>query len=252
MSSPDADCLFRAPLVDSIDAEYAAGSPTGTVDEDATPPTFEDDGVRPGARFARDTCVYYEVADNFRREAGTVMLWFKPDWDAHFEDDLGRILWDLRLETFHHGEDRPDPSQRWALVYPSPKGHEIGRPPETLDRWRFCVATDRNAYLIGTTELRPDERSRQAVFGTEQCFDAGDWLHLAATWTPTEGAIFVDGKEDARSELAEGLPDRPLPEHMQLGALASWMNAGAEGVLADFRLYGEALKESAIAGAAGL
>ena len=63
----------------------------------------------------------------------------------------------------------------------------------------------------------------------------------AVAWTATEGIIWVDGQVDGRGELSEGLPDRPLPERMRLGAEPSWINAGPEGVLADFRVYGRAL-----------
>jgi hypothetical protein len=244
-----ADLMLHVPLSDSIDAASAGGRSGATADGPA--PTFEDDGVRTGARFGRDCCVRYAVEGNFRREAGTVMLWLKPDWPAVFEDTNGRILWDLRIE---HGSVVPnDPSQRWALVYPSPAGKGVGhRPADTFDRWRFCVATNRNRYVIGTDEKRQDKRTRQAVFGQPQAFAAGTWMHLAVTWTNERGAIYVDGRLDADEPLPEGLPDKPLPEAMQLGARESWMNAGVCGVLADFRIYGAALTESAVRAEAGL
>ena len=167
------------------------------------------------------------------------MLHFKPDWDANFDDDLGRILWDLRID---HGSIMPDdPSQRWALVYPNPTAVQLGRGEETVGRWRFCVETNRNLYVIGSRKKRPDRRTRQAVWGAPQTFRAGAWLHLAITWTATEGAIFVNSREDGRASLNEGLPWLPLPECMQIGAISSWMNAGACGVISDFRIYDQAL-----------
>lgn len=236
--------LFCVPLAQDINAAYARGQPEGMVDEQGGKPVFEDDGVRNGARFGRDTCVHYCVEGNFNRNEGTVMLWFKPDWDAHFEDTLGRILWDMRIE--HGSVVKDDLSQRWAIVYPNPAGIGKGRDDETFNRWRFCIATDRNRYIVGTDEKRPDQRTRQAVFGTEQHFKASEWMHLAFTWTRDEGAIFVNGRLDAQSELPEGLPDRPLPKYMQLGAFSSWINAGACGVLADFRIYRKALSQNQI------
>jgi hypothetical protein len=234
--------LLWVSLADSLDATFAAGEDRAVVDSRGSPPSFEDDGIRRGARFGEDTCVYYAVEGNFHRWEGTVTFWFKPDWDAQtaFQEDLGRILWDLRIE---HGSVVPDdPSQRWALVYPNPGGKGRGtRSDHTFGCWRFCVATNRNRYLIGTRELRKDARTRQAVFGSQQHFHVGQWMHLAVTWTATMGRIWIDGQEDAQSALEEGLPDRPLPEHMQLGALPSWINAGACGVLADFRVYSRAL-----------
>ena len=163
------------------------------------------------------------------------MLWLKPDWDAYFQDTLGRILWDLRIE---HGSLVPnDPSQRWALVYPNPAGKGTGRSGDTLQRWCFCIATNRNQYVIGTTQKRPDQRTRQAVFGSQQHFKANEWMHLTVTWTKEQGVLFVNGCEDGRGDLPEGLPWLSLPERMQLGAIPSWINAGACGVLADFRVY---------------
>lgn len=246
---PHPDLLLSVPLTETLDAGHAAGNPRASADGDA--PRFVDDGVRPGACFGRDCCVHYAVEGNFHRDAGTVMLWLKPDWPAAFEDTNGRILWDLRIK---HGSVVPgDPSQRWALVYPSPAGKGVGhRPENTFDRWRLCVATNRNRYVIGTNEKRTDKRTRQAVFGHEQAFAAGTWMHLAVTWTPERGTIYVDGRLDACEPLPEGLPDKPLPETMQLGARESWMNAGVCGVLADFRVYGAALDEAAIRAEAGL
>jgi hypothetical protein len=109
------------------------------------------------------------------------------------------------------------------------------------------VETNRNRYLIGTKTPRQDARTRQGVFGSQQDFRAGQWLHLAVSWTPEAGAIHVNGRLDARAPLPEGLPGRPLPETMQVGAIASWINAGPSGVISDFRVYGMALDEKAIA-----
>lgn len=239
--------LLHVPFADSLDAAFAGGDRRGSVDPRGTEPVFEFDGVRRGARFGRDTCVHYRGEGNFNRQAGAVMLWFRPDWDSAFVNDLGRILWDLRIE---HGSAVPDdPSQRWALVYTNPggKGKGGGRDDSTFGCWRFCVETNRNRYILGTTEPRKDPRTRQSVFGSQQGFKAGQWMHLTVSWTPEVGAIYVDGHLDARAPLPEGLPSRPLPETMQMGAIASWINAGPSGVISDFRVYGAALDESQIA-----
>jgi len=246
--------LLHVPLKYDIKPIYARGKQLAYVDSQGTVPSFEEDSVRPGARFGRNTCVRYPVEGNFNRYEGTAMMWFKPDWASDYRDELGRILWDLRIE---YGSVVPnDPSQRWAIVYPSLPPEDAdskpGRPPETLQRWRFCIATDRNRYIIGTQRHRPDRRSRQAVWGSQQSFPAGHWMHIAVSWTENEGVIFVNATEDARSELAEGLPWRPLPETMQLGAVSSWINAGPCGVIADFRIYERALGEAEIGRIAGL
>jgi len=177
------------------------------------------------------------------------MLWFKPDWDADtgFQDGLGCILWDLRIDSGSVVSD--DPSQRWALVYPNPS---TKRDPRTVRCWRFCIETNRNLYVIGTTQRRTDKRTRQAVFGSQQSFKAGQWMHLAVTWTREVGAIWVNGREDARAPLSEGLPWRPLPKMMQVGAVPSWINAGPCGVISDFRVCGVALDGTHIAQEAGI
>lgn len=204
------------------------------------------DGKRRAARFARDACVRYAVEGNFRRAAGTVMLHFKPAWGTDLQDDLGRVLWDLRID--HGSVVADDPSQRYALVFPNPRARER-RGEATVDRWRFCVATNRNRYIIGRPEKRAYQRTRQAVFSRRQSFPPGTWLHLAVTWESTAGAIFIDGRLEAQAPLPEGLPDRPLPRYMQLRAIPSWINAGAEGLIADFRIYGRALSVQEIAAA---
>ena len=230
------DLLLHVPFADSFDAAYARGNPEGIVDPRGIGPELVD----AGAYFGWIACARYYTEKNFNREAGTVMMWFRPEWDADFDDMLGRILWDVRIETGSSVSD--DPSQRWAIVYPNPLGKKLSdRPASTLECWRFCIATDRNLFESGSSRPRRDERSRQALFGSHQSFSAGDWMHLAATWTEEEAALFIDGKEDVREELRDGLPWRQLPETMQVGALATWMNAGAEGVISDFRVYGNAL-----------
>lgn len=247
---PGDDLLLHVLFAGSIDATYARGDARGIVDNRGTEPSFEFGGIRSGARFGRDTCLRYCVEGNFNRREGAVMLWFRPEWDSQFEDKLGRILWDLRIE---HGSVVPDdPSQRWALVYTSPagKGRGGGRDDSTFGCWRFCVETNRNRYVIGTTEPRKDQRTRQSVFGSQQNFRAGQWMHLTVTWTSEIGEIWVNGRLDGRASLTEGLPDRPLPETMQVGAISSWINAGACGVISKFRVYGVALDEKRIAEAA--
>jgi hypothetical protein len=168
------------------------------------------------------------------------MLWFKPDWNADFRGQLGRILWDVRIE---HGSIVPeDPSQRYALVFCSAR-----RKDNLRQRWRGALATNRNTRVIGTKRRRPDKRTRQAVFSSRQHFKAGQWLHLALTWNAKIGTIYVDGKDAGCAVLYEGLPTRPLPEKMQIGAVPSWINAGAEGVISEFRIYDRALEEGQIA-----
>lgn len=244
-----ADLLFHCSYRRGLDADRATSDGVGVVPEGAQAPELVTEEGRAGARFGPDGCVTYATQGNVCREAGTVMMWFRPDWAWDFEAKLGRILWDLRID---HGSVVPDdPSQRYALVYPSIAGRGSGdRADDTFACWRLCVATNRNRYVIGTDEKRPDRRTRQALFSSPQGFAAGTWLHVAATWTATEGAIFVDGRLDRRGDLPEGLPDRPFPERFQVGAVTSWINAGPSGVLADVRLYGRALAEEEIAAAA--
>jgi len=116
--TPEAQLLLHAPLASDVEATLAFGDTAAAIDPKGTPPTFLDDGIRAGARFGHDTCVRYAVEDNFRREEGTVMLWFKPDWAAQeaFPDGLGRILWDLRIE--HGSVVGNDPSQRCVAHAP--------------------------------------------------------------------------------------------------------------------------------------
>lgn len=243
--------LLRCRYADGLDADVAVGDGAAQIPDSATAPELVTEEGRAGARFGRDGCATYAVQGNLRRDRGTVMMWFRPDWDWDFEDKLGRILWDLRID---HGSVVPDdPSQRYALVYPSISGRGTGdRGDDTFACWRLCLATNRNRYVIGTDRKRPDRRTRQAVFSGPQSFAAGTWMHLAVTWTSAEGAIFLDGVEDRREALAEGLPDRPLPERMQIGAVSSWINAGPCGVVSDFRIYDDALDAAEIAAAAGL
>ena len=152
--------LLHVPFGEGLDAALAEGGGRGTVDAGGTTPEFVSDGGRRGARFGRYTCVHYGVAGNFHRQAGTVALWFRPDWDSGEANDLGRILWDVRID---HGSVAPDdPSQRWALVYPNPggKGKGGGRDDRTFGCWRFCAETNRNRYVIGTMTPRQDPRTR--------------------------------------------------------------------------------------------
>ena len=237
--------LFHVPLTSDLDPAVTHNDRNPAVDTRGEIPDFRISDGRAGAYFGPDCCVYYPVEGNFHRQSGTAMMWFRPDWSADYIGETGRILWDLRIE--HGSVVRDDPSQRWALVYPNPKAEvSPGRGPRTTQRWRFCIATNRNLCIIGTNRRRPDSRTRQAVWGENQTFDAGTWLHLAVTWRSNSGEIYVNGVLSGRSVLPEGLPDKPLPIMMQLGAITSYINAGACGMVSDFRVYSHVLSQSGI------
>lgn len=65
--------LLHVPFEGSLDAAFAGGDGRGAVDPRGTTPVFEEDGVRRGARFGRDTSVLYRVEGNFNRQAGAAL-----------------------------------------------------------------------------------------------------------------------------------------------------------------------------------
>ena len=198
-------CIFHVPLKNCPHADIAGGHPTGVLEAAGTAPLYVYDGVRYGARFARDTCVYYEVNRNFHREAGAVSMWYKPDYSAQDPAETGRILWDMRINYGSIVED--DPSQRFALVhrvYRTPKPGE-DPPADPGGNWRFCIATDRNCSVVGTHQKRPKKRTRQAVFGKPQDFMAGTWMHITLTWNKDIGSIASTIKKSCLSSISMAL-----------------------------------------------
>jgi hypothetical protein len=246
--------LLHIPFTDQLNAAYSAGDGNCVIPEDTVeiPVLTRHDGVRSGVRLIRDIYLCYPIENNFNRNTGTVMMWFKPEFDADCFDNIvsresvekrGVILWDICIEE---GSAVPkDPSQRFSIVYPYPAATKE-RGEGAVNRWRFCISTNRHLYEIGTVKRRKGIRTRQSVFSTKQSFKRGSWLHLAFAWNSQKAYICINGVVDKEQELPEGVPDKKFPEYMTIGAEHTWMNYSAGGTISDFRIYDGILTESEV------
>jgi len=95
---------------------------------------------------------------------------------------------------------------------------------------------------IGKPEMRYIENLWQTPEGSDQ------WRLIFATWDGTEAAVYVDGREFARSEGPWEYTDLvQWTGEMIIGSNGQETSNGAEGVVADFALWNRPLSASEIA-----
>ncbi|MFC1713164.1 LamG domain-containing protein [Candidatus Poribacteria bacterium] len=156
---------------------------------------------------------YIEIT-NVLTEAGTIELWFKPDWDGGDGEDY-------RLFDASTG----------AIYFFISKGADHAD----------IVPTNFGFYFEDVT----DADWQDIIFDPAGVINAGEWYHIAATWEFGGGLAFVylNGEEVATSpNILGGFP--PLNANIRFGLkdvvyVAS--KNGAMGVMDDITIYSKAL-----------
>ncbi len=161
--------------------------------------------------------IYYLSAGHLLPVTGTVSLWVQPvNWTP--DDDAFHSF----FESGGAGGDRD-----WLIFY--------------------------KYYQRGRLLLRcSDAEGRVGMASAEGLgWQAGEWHHLAATWSPKALRIYVDGEFAAQQEAGVVVPDR-LGETFKVGD-DGWHipNLEARTLIDDLRVYASPLTESEIRRLAG-
>lgn len=156
---------------------------------------------------------------NVITEAGTLLFWFRPDWDG--KDDKDYRLFDASLGGIYFFIGK-------GSAHPDIKPEEFGFYFEAAD----------------------DGDWQDVDFDPTNIIKKEKWFHLAVTWDFTGDApfVYIDGKEQATSrKITGGFP--ALHEKPRFG----WetvqyvaMNNGAEGIIDEISFWARALEENEI------
>ncbi len=167
-----------------------------------------DDGI-----VLRGKETYLEIP-NVITETGSVVFWFKPDWDG--KDDKDYRLFDASLGAIYFfigkGSAHPDIAPPHFGIY---------------------------------FEAADDADWQDVDFDPTGIIKKGQWFHCAVTWDFTGGPpyVYIDGKERVKSrDITGGFPK--LHEKPRFG----WetveyvaMNNGAEGIIDEISFWARAL-----------
>ena len=156
---------------------------------------------------------------NVITEAGSLLFWFRPDWDGKADKDYR--LFDASLGGIYFFIGK-------GSAHPDIRPEEFGFYFEAAD----------------------DGDWQDVDFDPTDIIKKEKWFHLAVTWDFTGDApfVYIDGKEQATSrKITGGFP--ALHEKPRFG----WetvqyvaMNNGAEGIIDEISFWARALEENEI------
>lgn len=201
VAAEEADVLFHAPFENSPQPALARG--------DAAPHVVGALRYGPGVRgqaVAVDpqAALSYPFAGNCLPDEGTIMMWVRPEWSS----DDGQFHHLFRASTGHFGGK----SLNAIMLY---QYHR-------LDRLQF--------YTSNGAQTEP-QKGRTLAFREPSPWKAGQWFHVAATWSSTLAAtemyLYVDGRRVSAAGGQVFVPDR-IPELFSLGGpkgtAATWLD----------------------------
>ncbi|MBM3474572.1 MAG: LamG domain-containing protein [Armatimonadetes bacterium] len=213
----DEGLLFHAPFDGSLDAYSLGGAGNPAQVTGAAQPTFA-----PG-KFGQallggpeQALVHYQTAGNVMPPSGTISLWVKP------------LNWTLDDGSFHvfFESGTGAGATGWLILY--------------------------QFYQGGQLLLRyADELQRVGMASAQGLgWQAGDWHHLAGTWSPEAERLYVDGELAATAPTP--LVAQTLGETFALGD-SGWHvpHAGAQTLIDDVRIYAHPLTPERIRELAG-
>lgn len=206
-SAGEQDLLLSVPFTGSAEAKVATGSPKAVV---SGKPSFVPDKERPGMFIEPGVVVSYEASGNFNPDEGTVLLWFKPNWDSG----------DGKSHTFFK-------------VYGKGMGLRLTKGYTDTQASNFLYLL----YGPGYWNVKVDDDAGRF-------FQKDRWVHLAGTWSITDQKmnLYVNGALKATERL-EG--DRPAGEKIFVGSDDGYASF-AGGVIADLRIYRRVLSPAEI------
>ncbi len=136
----------------------------------------------------------YETAGNLNREQGAIEFWVRPAWDGNDERDY--VFFEVGQEWFNR----------------------IRITKDGANNLRLMVWDDQREYGVATNIGH---------------WRAGDWHHVAATWTATELALYTDGEPRGRA-TGTRLPQSLAPR-LVIGS-DSGGGSPAQAVMDEFRI----------------
>lgn len=136
----------------------------------------------------------YETTDNLNREQGAIEFWVQPNWDG---DDEGNYNF-----------------------------FEVGQ--EWFNRIRITKDGANNLRLM----VWDDQREYGVAYNVGH-WRAGEWHHIAATWSPTALALYTDG--EPRGQATGTRPPQSLAERLFIGS-DSGGGYPAQALIDEFRI----------------
>lgn len=217
------ELLFHASFDGTAEATVARGSGKPVVAQHLS----YGDGIRGQAlRMTRGTeaDLAYALKDNVLPERGTVMLWYKPEWEFE-QRPFDHMLW---RNLF--GFERIEPRVGSGAI------------------WLWCWDT----ALRGDTADIDDNYIQRA-----NCLQPGTWHHVAFAWDERGGRLYCDGRgsssrfSDSWSPMVEALKgtdrlmyDRENFQRFFVGSMRG--QEQADGLIDELRIYSAPLSEEAI------
>ena len=172
------------------------GSYAGASGQQGTPSTttFASGKYEQGVLIDESDTLTYATEGNLNRAQGAIEFWVRPNWNGN--DGIGHTFFEVGEQWFNR----------------------IRVTKDGANNLRFMVWDSSVEYGVGYNI---------ADWG------AGEWHHIAVTWTATEITLFVDGQE-RNSNHSIGLPDT-LAATMYIGS-TSWHDQPADAVIDEFRV----------------
>ncbi len=153
----------------------------------------------------------FNLRDLFPREAGTVAVWVRPNWDGGHDDS--RVF-------FHLPSDSPDSTHNYHL-----------------QMWGGNLSA--RAGSMGSDD-RPGATGSS---GVARDWKAGEWHFLAMVWDADHFALYVDGERVVHQ--ADVSYENAPRERLTVGSWADGSRS-ADATLDEFRLYPRALSPDEI------
>lgn len=195
--------ILYAPMDGSTEAAAANGRPVR-----AEKLKFIDGRFGKAVRLEGGAKLAYPAKDQFDFERGTVAMWIR--------------------------RDRPWSEQRSWRIFKAAAGKE----------W------NENAFYIGGTrwdELcvsqHDRDKKRNLVLSPNKIpYPAGEWQHLAVTWSGPEIRVYMNGKEISYKTPSNPMRERPegTPHRLEIGSESSDKEVLA-GEIDELRIYNRAL-----------
>ncbi len=160
----------------------------------ASPTHFGDGRYGQGALILQDHTLFYDTADNINRTGGAIEFWVRPEWNGN----------DMESYTFL------EVGFSWF--------NRIRIMKDGANNLRFMIWDSSHEYDIGTNVGH---------------WQAGEWHHVAATWSGSDSALYVDGQRQA--ERHDVVPPDSLASQLFVGS-DSWGNQEAEATIDELRI----------------
>jgi hypothetical protein len=152
-----------------------------------------------------------DFGDRFPRDAGTVTVWVRPNWDGGHEES--KVF-------FHLPTDNPDSTHNYHLQMWG----------GSLSARAGSMGDDRHPGATGSSNVA-------------RSWKAGEWHFIAMTWDADRFVLYVDGEPvlENTDVSYENVPGQRL-------TVGSWADGSrsADATLDEFRVYGRSLSAEEI------